>query len=233
VTTLQAIVQGSRKEGRYILTEEESKRLLAEAGIPTTKITLAARRAEAVTKAREMGLPVVLKIDSFDITHKSDVGGVAVNLKTDAEVGDAFDRIMASVKEKAPTARVRGVSVQEMAPQGVEVIIGMTRDPQFGPALMFGLGGIAVEILKDVAFRLVPLEKRDAAQLVREIKAFPILNGYRNIPPADIPALEKLILQVSDFVWAHPEIAEMDLNPVIAHKSGAMAADARIILTKE
>jgi acyl-CoA synthetase (NDP forming) len=233
VTTLQEIVAGSRKEGRYILTEDESKRLLAEAGISTTRITLAATRAEAVKKAKEIGLPVVLKIDSFDITHKSDVGGVAVNLKTEEEVGQAFDRIMASVKEKAPTARVRGVSVQEMAPQGVEVIIGMTRDLQFGPALMFGLGGIAVEILKDVAFRLVPLEKRDAAQIIREIKAFPILNGYRNIPPADIPALERLLVQVSDFIWAHPEIAEMDLNPVIAHKNGAMAADARIILTKE
>ena len=233
MTTLQSIIDSARQEGRNILTEEESKRLLSEANIETTKIARATSRDESIQKAGEIGYPVVLKVDSIDITHKSDVGGVAVNLADADAVGQAFDQIMAAVKTNAPGASVQGVSVQEMAQTGVEVIIGMSKDPQFGPVLMFGLGGIAVEILKDVAFRIVPLEKRDAAQLIREIKGFPMLEGYRNLPKVDLANLENLIMQVSDFVSEHPEIAEMDLNPVIAYGSGAIAADARVILEKE
>jgi acyl-CoA synthetase (NDP forming) len=233
VTTVEDIIGGARHEGRAILTEAESKQILREMKIPTTRIAIASSREEAVARAREIGYPVVLKVDSFDITHKSDVGGVAVNLADAEAVERAFDQIMVSVREKAPDAEVRGVSVQEMAPPGVEVIIGMSKDPQFGPVLMFGLGGIAVEILKDVAFRIVPLEPRDAAQMIREIKGFPMLTGYRNLPPVDLDFLERMVLQVSDFVWAHGEIAEMDLNPVIAHGGGALAADARVILETE
>ena len=231
--TTQSIIDQAKKEKRLILTEEESKTLLADANIRTTKIAAASTREEAINKADEIGYPVVVKIDSTDITHKSDVGGVSVNLKDAGEVGDAFDTVINSAKENAPGASIQGVTVQEMADPGVEVIIGLSKDPQFGPVLMFGLGGIAVEILKDVAFRIVPLEKRDAKQLIREIKGFAMLEGYRNLPAVDLEKLESLVLQVSEFAWAHPEIAEMDLNPVIAQADGAIAADARVILEEE
>ena len=127
-------------------------------------------------------------------------------------------------------ARIEGVAVQKMAPAGTEVIVGMSKDPQFGPVMMFGLGGILVEILKDVAFRIVPLEPKDAREMVREIKGFPVLEGVRGQPPADLNALEKLILKISEFVEAHPEIEELDLNPVFAYSEGVLAVDARIVI---
>jgi acyl-CoA synthetase (NDP forming) len=137
---------------------------------------------------------------------------------------------MAAVKERQPDARIEGVAVQKMAPAGTEVIVGMSKDPQFGPVMMFGLGGIFVEVLKDVAFRIVPLEPKDARQMVREIKGFPVLEGVRGQDPADVAAIEKLILQVSEFVEAHPEIKELDLNPVFAYPEGVIAVDARIVV---
>ena len=139
---------------------------------------------------------------------------------------------MSAVQEAAPNASVDGVSVQQMAKPGTEVIIGTTTDPQFGPVLAFGLGGIMVEVLKDVAFRIVPLEKRDANQIVREIKGYPVLEGIRGQSPADIDALEEMILQVSAFAEQHPEIAELDLNPVFAYPDGAIAVDARVVLAE-
>ena len=143
----------------------------------------------------------------------------------------AFKEITAAAKKAQPKARIEGVSVQKMARPGVEVIIGMSQDPQFGPVLMFGLGGVLVEVLKDVSFRLVPLEPRDARQMVREIKGFPLLEGYRGQEPADVEALERLLLRLSEFVEKHPEISELDLNPVFAYKDGALAVDARIVLS--
>jgi acyl-CoA synthetase (NDP forming) len=134
------------------------------------------------------------------------------------------------VKAREPEARIEGVAVQGMAPAGTEVIVGMSKDPQFGPVMMFGLGGIFVEVLKDVSFRIVPLEAKDAREMVREIKGFPVLEGVRGQEPADLGALEGLILKVSEFAEAHPEIEELDLNPVFAYKDGVMAVDARIIV---
>ncbi len=137
---------------------------------------------------------------------------------------------MAAVKKKEPKARIHGVSVQPMAKPGVEVIIGMTKDAQFGPVLMFGLGGILVEILKDVSFRIVPLEKKDAREMIRDIKGYPVLEGYRGQPPSDVAALENMIIKVSAFVEKTPEIKELDLNPVFAYNKGAVAVDARVVL---
>ena len=134
------------------------------------------------------------------------------------------------MKRHEPNARIEGVAVQKMARPGIEVIVGMSKDPQFGPVLMFGLGGVLVEVLKDVSFRIVPLEPRDARQMVREIKGFPVLQGFRGQEPADLEALEQLLLKVSSFVDAHPEIEELDLNPVFAYKDGALAVDARIVV---
>jgi acyl-CoA synthetase (NDP forming) len=177
-----------------------------------------------------MGFPVVLKIVSPDVIHKSDSGGVKLGLANAAQVGKAYSEILSAVKRHYPKAKIQGISVQKMARPGVEVIIGMTKDAQFGPVLMFGLGGILVEVLKDVSFRIVPLAKRDAREMIKEIKGYPLLEGYRGQEPADIPFLEDLILKVSDFVDKNPEIRELDLNPVFAYKNRAVAIDARVIL---
>jgi acyl-CoA synthetase (NDP forming) len=147
-------------------------------------------------------------------------------------VASAFDEIMASVKAAAPNATIEGMSVQKMARPGVEVIVGVSQDPQFGPVLMFGLGGIFVEVLKDVAFRIVPITPRDARQMVREIKGYPVLEGVRGQEPADVAALEQLLLRVSEFAEQHPEIAELDLNPIFAYSDGALAVDARVVLSQ-
>jgi acyl-CoA synthetase (NDP forming) len=228
--SIAQVIEKARGQGRTVLTEIESKEILAEAGIPVAKATLARTPQEAAEAATKAGFPVVLKIVSPDITHKSDVGGVRVGLRSVEEVRSAFDDIVASVKSKQPEARIEGVAVQPMAPQGTEVIVGMSKDPQFGPVLMFGLGGIFVEVLKDVAFRIVPLEPRDARQMIREIKGFPVLQGVRGQEPADLEALESLLLKLSEFVEAHPEIDELDLNPVFAYKDGCLAVDARIVV---
>lgn len=229
--TTASIIDKAKSEGRTLLTEVESKAILEEAGIPTAKARLARSAQEAAKAAKEVGFPVVLKIVSPDITHKSDVGGVKLDLKTADEVTAAYEEIVAAAKKAQPNARIDGVAVQKMAPAGIEVIMGMSQDPQFGPVLMFGLGGILVEVLKDVSFRLVPLEPRDARQMIREIKGYPLLEGYRGQEPADVEALEKLLLRLSEFVEKHPEISELDLNPIFAYKDGALAVDARIVLS--
>ncbi len=194
---------------------------------------LASSREEAISVSQELGFPVARKIISPDILHKSDAGGVKLGLKTVRQVGRAYDDIIEAVKKAHPGAKINGVSVQKMARPGIEVIIGMSKDSQLGPVLMFGLGGILVEILKDVSFRIVPLLKRDAREMIREIKGYPVLEGYRGQEAVDIANLENMILKVSGFVEQHPEIKELDLNPVFAYCHGAVAVDARIILEAE
>ncbi len=232
MSAVEAITM-AKKEGRNVLTEVEAKNLLKEAGIGVADTRLARTKREAISISSDMGFPVVLKIVSPEVIHKSDAGGVKVGLKNISQVGRAYSEIMTSVKQKFPRARIQGVAVQKMAPPGVEVIVGMSKDPQFGPVIMFGLGGVLVEVLKDVSFRIVPLTPRDAHEMVREIKGYPILCGYRGQDPADIGKLEQMILKVSDFVEQNSEIAELDLNPIFAYKDGALAVDARIILEKD
>ena len=224
------VIDKARSQGRAVLSEIESKQVLEEAGIPVARARLASTAKEAAQAAESLGFPVVLKIVSPDVTHKSDVGGVKLGLSSATDVEAAFGEIVSSVKQRQPDARIEGVAVQKMAAQGTEVIVGMSKDPQFGPVLMFGLGGVFVEVLKDVAFRIVPLEPRDARQMVREIKGFPVLEGVRGQEPADLEALEKLLLGVSEFVEAHPEVEELDLNPVFAYRDGALAVDARMVV---
>ncbi len=225
-----AIIEAARRSGRTLLTEVESKQVLEEAGISTTKARLARNKDEAVRFATEIGFPVVMKVISPDISHKSDVGGVALNLGNAATVATAYDEMLRRVGAAQPDAHIDGVSVQTMAEPGTEVIVGMIKDPQFGPVLMFGLGGVMVEVLKDVSFRIVPLTERDADQMIRDIKGYTLLEGFRGQEPADINALTKLLMQLSGFVSDHPEIEELDLNPVFAHTRGAIAVDARIVL---
>jgi len=217
-------------KSQNLLTEVESKELLKKAGIPVVEAKLARSKKEAISISKEMGFPIVLKISSPDVIHKSDSGGVKLGLANTAQIGKAYSEIIYSVKQAYPEAQIEGVSVQPMAPPGVEVIVGMSKDPQFGPVLMFGLGGILVEVLKDVSFRIVPVTERDAREMIREIKGYPILEGYRGQKPASIPALEKLIVKVSQFVEKNPQIKELDLNPIFAYPDKAVAVDARIIL---
>lgn len=228
--TVKEILRQAKKEKRTVLTEIEAKQVFTEAGITCTDTRLAPTKEDAVSLSEEIGFPVVLKISSVDITHKSDAGGVKVNLKDKVEVENAFDMIMRSAREKFPDADIEGISVQGMAKSGTEIIIGMIKDAQFGPVLMFGLGGILVEVLKDVAFRIVPLEKRDASEMIKEIKGYKLLEGYRGQDPIDIPYLEDMLVKLSVFVDNTPEIKEIDMNPVFAYKDGAVVVDARIVL---
>ncbi len=230
--SFESVIAQARAEGRTLLNEVEAKSLLKDAGVSVANTTLATNAAEAQAQAEAAGFPVVLKVVSPDIAHKSDVGGVKLNLKDKAAVAAAYDEIVANSKKAVANARIAGVAVQHMAPQGTEVIVGMTTDPQFGPVLMFGLGGIMVEVLKDVSFRLVPLAERDADQMINEIKGRPVLEGVRGQPASDIKALKQTILKVSEFVEKHPEVRELDLNPVFAYPDGAMAVDARIVISE-
>jgi len=224
------IISQAKKEGRKALLEPEAKRICEEYGIPVTKFKVASNAREASKNADEIGYPVVLKIVSPDIIHKSDAGGVMVNLKNPNEVSNAYKKILENVKRYNAKARIAGVLVQEMAPQSTEVIVGAIKDPQFGPTIMFGLGGIFVEVLKDVNFRIAPLTENDAMEMIIQLKAYPLLKGFRNMPAADISALEQILCEVSHLVMANPEIKELDLNPIMAYQKGAKTVDARIIL---
>lgn len=230
--SFEAILAKARSEGRTLLSEVEAKEVLREAGVPVTATTLATSADEAVAQAEAAGYPVVLKVVSPDISHKSDAGGVKLNLESGEDVRTAYSQVLESCEAHVPGARITGVAVQHMAPQGTEVIVGMTTDAQFGPVMMFGLGGIMVEVLKDVSFRLVPLEEKDARQMIGEIKGKPILEGVRGQPPADTRALEDTLLKVSKFVEEHPQVRELDLNPVFAYPEGAVAVDARIVVSE-
>jgi len=215
---------------RVQLSEVEAKEILIGAGIPVVETKLARTKRDAILISEEMGFPLVLKIVSADVIHKSDAGGVKLGLKSRAQVSKAYTEIVSSIKKSYPQARIDGVSVQRMARPGVEVIVGMTKDPQFGPVLMFGLGGILVELLKDVSFRIVPLTKEDAGEMIREIKGYPLLRGYRGQEPVDIAYLEELIIKVSKFVERKPEVNALDINPIFAYNDGAIAVDARMTL---
>jgi len=215
------------------LGEIHAKEILEKYGIPVTRQALAATPEEAVARARDIGYPVALKIDSPDIPHKTEAGGLKLNLENDDQVSSSFEEIIRNVKLYAPDARINGVSVQEMLPEGVEVIIGVTRDPVFGPAIMFGLGGIFVEALKDVSFRIAPVSPGDARDMIDEIKGAALLKGVRGKPPVDVDAIADVILRVSDLVTDYRElIEELDINPLIVYPKGVKAADAMLVVRK-
>ncbi len=230
MATTNDILDQTKNLGRNVLTEIEAKQVIRAAGVNVTDTRSAASPQEAAAVSRQIGFPVVLKIVSPDIIHKSDCGGVKTGLQDAKQVKKAYAAIMASVKEKMPVAKIDGVSVQNMAPPGTEVIIGTFQDPQFGPVIMFGLGGIFVEVLKDVSFRLVPISRHDAEEMVAEIKGRALLQGYRGREPADINSIIEILLKISALVEKTPRIKELDLNPVFVSKDATVAADARIIL---
>jgi acetyltransferase len=227
------IIQNARKDGRKSLLENEAKQLFGIHGAPVSSELLAKTEDEALECAKKLGTEVAMKIVSPDILHKSDAGGVRVGLESQKEIRKAFKEILKDAKKYDPKADIRGILVSPMAKQGVEVIIGTKYDDQFGPVIMYGLGGVFVEILKDVSFRVLPITPAGARKMVEETKSFPLLNGARGKPKMDQKALRKLLMLCSEIVEAYPDIEEMDLNPVIMHEKGLSIVDARIILKPE
>ena len=225
------ILARARKEKRTVLTEIDAKQILIEAGINCVDTRLAFDKGQAVAASEEIGYPVVLKVSSVDITHKSDAGGVKLGLQDRDAVERAFDDIMDSCRAFSSDADIEGVAVQGMAKPGTEIIMGMIKDANFGPIVMFGLGGVLVEVLEDVAFRIVPIGKADAVEMTNELKGKRLLEGYRGQAPANVHILQEMLLRLSDFVNATPGIEEIDMNPVFAYQDGATVVDARIILS--
>ena len=226
-----ALIASVLTEGRSLMSEGESKKLLDLYGIPVTSVRRAASAEEAAACALLTGFPVVLKLDSADITHKSDAGGVRLSLKSEGQVRDAFEEIMANAKAYNPQARVRGVTVQPMvAVKGVECILGAKKDPEFGPVILFGMGGTMAEIIGDRAIGLPPLNRLLAKRLIDQTKVSKVLRGYRNIPPVDMTMLEEVLVRLSQLLIDFPEIVELDINPLLSHSRGALALDARVVV---
>jgi len=226
---MNEIIQKAIKEKRSLL-ETEAKELLKEYGIPVPAFKLI-KSEEGIDKLKEtIGYPIVMKIVSPDIIHKSDAGGVKVGVKNEEEAKMAYQEIISKAIKYNKKAKISGVIVYPMVPQGTEIIIGMTKDPSFGPVIMFGLGGIFVEVLKDVSFRIIPLEERDAQEMIAEIKGYKILKGARGEAPKDIEAIKNLLMKVSQLTMENPEIKEIDLNPVFVFEKGLQVVDARMIL---
>jgi acetyltransferase len=224
-----------REEGRVSIGDTEAREVLEAYGFPVPESRLAESAEEAVDIAQEIGFPVVLKVASPDILHKTDVGGVKLNLTSATDVRDAYDLIVYRAGRYVPDARVWGCLVQEMVTEGREILVGMNRDPQFGPLVAFGLGGIYVEALKDVAFRIAPFSREEAREMIHEIRSYPLLAGVRGEPPADHEAMVDALMRISQLVTDFPEILELDINPltVFEEGQGATAIDMRLVLASE
>jgi acyl-CoA synthetase (NDP forming) len=203
--------------------------LLKECQIPVLPNVKASSLGEVVEVSNSLGYPVVMKISSPDISHKSDVGGIILDINSEEEVKNAYYNMMNTVKQKVPDARIDGVMLQKMAEPGIEVIIGVKLDPQFGHVIMFGLGGIFVEIYKDVSFRVTPVNSEMARDMILEIKGSPILMGARGRSPADIDAIINVIVKLSEMLEKNPDIVELDINPLIVYEKNAVAVDARML----
>jgi acetyltransferase len=224
-----------RQAGRLQLIEIKALEALRHYGFPLVPYSLAASADEAAGAAEKIGYPVVMKICGPKILHKTDVGGVKLNLRDADSVRQAYDAMIASVRGKmGQDVEIWGVLIQKMLPPGKEIILGVTRDPRFGPLLMFGLGGIYTEALRDVAFRLAPIRKNVASEMVTSIRSYRLLQGVRGEAPSDITALAECLMRLSQFVTENSEVKELDINPLIvyARGNGAMVADARIILSE-
>jgi len=227
------IIKKVMREGRHSLLETEAKKLFEIHGVSVPQDCLVQSADEAVQCALDLGTDVAMKIVSPDILHKSDAGGVRIKLSTEKDIRAAYRQIMKNSKQYDPKADIRGVLISPMAAEGVEVIIGTKIDDQFGPVIMYGLGGIMVEIIQDLAFRVLPISPAEARKMIAETKSYPIIDGARGTPALDKKALRRLLVLCSDIVASYPLIQEMDLNPVIVHEKGISVVDARIILKTE
>lgn len=229
---VKKILSGALAVGRNALTDLESKQILTAYDIPIPKQGLAKTNSKAVKIAEKLGYPVALKVVSPDILHKTDAGGVKLHLDSPEKVEEAYMEILRKVKEYRSKANVWGVLVEKMVEKAREVIVGMKRDLTFGPIVLFGLGGIFTEVLKDTSLRSVPLSREDAVEMVREIRGYSILEAYRGQPPADIDSVVDLIIKIAHLSQDFQMISEMDLNPVFLREKnrGLIVVDARIIL---
>ncbi|PIX34356.1 MAG: acetyl-CoA synthetase [Candidatus Infernicultor aquiphilus] len=226
---MHKIIEKAKKEKRSLL-ETEAKELLREYGISVPDFKLIKSEDEIVGLAKEINFPIVMKIVSPDIIHKTEAGGVKVGIKDEKEAKAAYQDIIYKVKKYKKEAKISGIIAYSMIPQGTEIIIGIMKDPHFGPVIMFGLGGIFVEILKDISFRILPLEERDAEEMISEIKGYQILKGIRGETPKDVKSIRDVLMKISQLVMDNPEIKEIDLNPVFLFNQGLQVVDARMIL---
>ncbi|MEK6725937.1 MAG: acetate--CoA ligase family protein [Deltaproteobacteria bacterium] len=230
---LKKMIKEAISDGRKGLLEDEAKALLSAYGIAVSK-SVSGRWSgsspqEIKNAISSLSPPLALKLLSPDIFHKSDVGGVVTNLEKEKEIRQAIIRIENNVSKKSPRAKIAGFLLEEMAPKGVEVIIGGLRDGQFGPVVMFGIGGIVVELLKDVSYRLAPIQKIEALEMMKEVKSYPLLTGFRGLRPADMDKLADAIVKVSEIITEMEEIREMEINPLIASETDAIAVDVRVL----
>jgi len=226
ITNLFKKVRASR---RNVLLETESRQVLAAYGIPIAKGTFVIKKDDAVKAAQKIGFPIVMKVVSQDILHKTEAGAVAVGLKTVEEVQQAFDTLQKNARAYKKGARISGILVQEMV-SGTEVIVGGIKDTQFGPTVMFGVGGILVELMKDVTFRVAPVSKVDVTEMIHEIKGYKLLQGFRGKKPVSENAISNVLLKVSQLMQENPQIKELDINPLFVNENDAKVADVRIIL---
>jgi acyl-CoA synthetase (NDP forming) len=227
--TIDEILKKVKTEKRTLLTEFESKELLQSLGIPIPKqilVTSLQDKIDILKACKSIGYPIVMKLIAESIVHKTDAGAVKLNIRDAGEAEKSYQELM-----QIPCQGSRAISVQEMAKKPItEIIVGSIQDAQFGPTVMFGIGGVLVEIMKDVSFRIAPISDFDAEEMITEIKGFKILDGYRGNPKADIEALKQLLKKISEFAFNHQEITEMDLNPVFIYDHGLKCVDARIVL---
>ncbi len=222
------IIEKALKEGRKVLTEHESKALLRAYGIPVTREIVVTNQEELIKATRDIGYPLVIKGSSPDLIHKTEQGMVRVDLRNDEEALTAFQEIMSNMQNQE-----KAVLVQEMVKGRRELMVGMTRDAQFGPCVMFGLGGIFTEILKDISFRVAPIEKRDAEEMMQEIKASKILGNVRGMPAADLQELSEILIKVGEMGLENDAIKEIDINPLILSGSRPVAVDALVVLSPD
>ncbi len=227
---IERIMAVVRKEGRRNLLEHEAFRVIQFYGVRTPPYEVAKSADEAVASAKRIGYPVALKIVSSEILHKTEAGGVILGISDDIALRTGFRKIIANAKELKPQCRIQGAVVEGMIPQGTEIIVGGLRDEQFGPSVMLGVGGILAELVKDVSFRVAPISRFDAEDLIDDLRHSAILKGFRGMPPPDREGIVDVLMKTARMMLETPEIESLDLNPVIVHEKGATAADARILI---
>ncbi len=228
----EKIIKNVLASGRGTILPDEALGIIESSGISTPDYVMAKTAKEAIEASRTIGFPVVLKIASPDVLHKSDIGGVAVGVGSEEEVEKRYNEIMNTSIKKVPNALIAGILVQKQVPNTIQVIIGGIRDEQFGPAVMFGLGGVFVELFKDVAFRIAPATETEALEMMKEIKGYPILSGYRGMKELAISQITKTIVTISELISNIDEIKEVELNPLFVYEKDTIAVDAKIILER-